>query len=118
MARCLFLIISLLSWQVSSNEICDTNSKKCAQVGSAAAWVLSIIETSKESCGDNIEISQWLKSNQWLVERVKANESEYDYLAQMQKRTYWISDNPDVAQQCSKIVTLIKSGSPLNSELR
>ncbi|MDP4983782.1 hypothetical protein [Pseudoalteromonas tunicata] len=118
MARCLFLIIALISWQVSSNEICDANSKKCAQVGSAAAWMLSIIETSKEQCGANNEISQWLKSNHWLVEQVKANESEYAYLSQMQKRTYWNTNNSEIAQQCSEIVTLIKSGSPLNFDLR
>ncbi|MCG7549267.1 hypothetical protein MHN81_15035 [Pseudoalteromonas sp. Of7M-16] len=118
MVRCLFIIIALFFWQVSSNEICDANSKKCAQVGSAAAWMLSIIETSKESCDENNEISQWLKSNHWLVEQVKANESEYDYLAQMQKRMYWSSNNPKVAQQCREIITLIKSGSPLTSELR
>jgi hypothetical protein len=118
MVRYLFLVISLLSWQVSSNEICDTKSNKCAQVGSAAAWMLSIIETSKDSCGENNEISQWLKSNHWLVKQVKANESEYDYLAQMQKITYWSSKNPEIPQQCSKLITLIKSGTPLSSELR
>lgn len=118
MARCLLLIITLLSWRVSSNEICDPISKKCAQVSTAAAWMLSIIETSKESCGEDNEISQWLKSNRWLTEQVKANESEYEYLAQMQKSTYWNSNNSKIAQQCSQLITLIKSGSPLTSELR
>jgi len=80
--------------------------------------MLSIIETSQESCGENNEISQWLKLNHWLVEQVKSNESEYYYLVQMQKRTYWSSNNSEVTQQCSEIITLIKSGSPLNSELR
>ncbi len=116
--RYLFLIIGFFSVQVSSNEICDANSKKCAQVGSAAAWVLSIIETSKEPCIDNKVIGQWLKSNEWLTEQVKASEPEYAYLVKMQKRTYRDINKTDKLLQCSKIITLIKSASPLNSELR
>jgi hypothetical protein len=118
MIRCLFLIIILYSFQVSSNEICDTTSEKCAQVGSAAAWMLSIIESSEKSCSANKEISEWLKSNQWLTKQVKENEPEYDYLVQMQKSKYWSDKNPEIPRQCSKIIALIKSGTPLSSELR
>ena len=118
MVRSLFLIVSVFSMQVYANEFCDTNSKKCEQVGSAAAWTLSIIETSTKICGANNEISQWLKANQWLTEQVKASEAEYEYLAQSQERTYWGVNSPEVLQQCSKVVNLIKNGSPLNSELR
>ena len=118
MIRCLIFILVIFSTQISANEICDANSGKCEKVGTGAAWMLSIIETSEVPCGNPIEIGNWLTDHEWLLDKVRAESTEYDYLLKMQKRSFWDADNKDKVQRCSKLITLIKNGDPLNSDLR
>ncbi|TMO83582.1 hypothetical protein [Pseudoalteromonas spongiae] len=118
MVRCLFFIIVFFSTQIDANEICDTESGKCEKVGTGGAWMLSIIETSVIPCGNPTEITNWLAEHDWLLDRVKAKSTEYDHLFKMQKRLFWNAENKDKTQHCSKLITLIKNGNPLNSNLR
>lgn len=117
MVRHLIITLAFLSTASYAVEICDSRKSKCAQVGSGAAWMLSIIETSLEPCKNNIEIGEWLHNYSWLVTKVKAAKPEYDYFIRAQDK-FWNTANVDIPNQCSKLVNLIKSGSPLNSELR
>lgn len=117
MVRHLIFTVTFISTASHAVEVCDSTKSKCTQVGSSAAWLLSIIETSIEPCKNNTEIGGWLANNSWLIAKVKAAESEYDDLIRAQHK-FWNTANVDISNQCSKLVKLIKSGSPLNSELR
>ncbi|WP_199611553.1 hypothetical protein [Flocculibacter collagenilyticus] len=118
MVRCLFFIIVIFSTQASAKEICDANSGKCEKVSTGGAWMLSIIETSVIPCGNHTVITNWLAEHEWLLDTVRAESTEYDYLLKMQKKSFWGADNNGKDQQCSKLITLIKNGNPLNSNLR
>jgi len=112
------LLLTLSTYGVQATEVCDQTSSKCAQIGSASAWLLSIIETSMNSCPPSNTVDSWFQDNQWLAEKIKSQEPQYNYLIEMQLKTFWDSNNPDFLSNCLKVEKQVGKVDPLNEELR
>ena len=112
------LLLTLTTFGIHSLEVCDEASSRCAKVGSAAAWLLSIIETSTSACPPSDAVNSWLRDSRWLTEKVKHQEPEYNYFVEMQLRSFWDKNNPEFMDTCDKVAELVSKSSPLNEELR
>jgi hypothetical protein len=114
-----FLLSSYLIFcsELHAKTLCDENSENCQEVGSAASYLLSIIETSLEPC-KNSKVAEWLEEYKWLIIQVKESDREYPYLKQMQRQAFWAPENPDQEKYCLKIQKLVTSSNPLNQEMR
>ncbi|WOH38224.1 hypothetical protein RI844_03020 [Thalassotalea fonticola] len=101
-----------------ATELCDSTSNKCAQIGSGAAWLLSIIETSKHVCTSSEDVHYWLEENKWLIKKIKSEEPEYAHFLEMQSNSFWKTGNPEIQDNCDKVTELVHNEHPLNSSLR
>ena len=113
----LLLSYLIFCFGLHAKTLCDENSENCQEVGSAASWLLSIVETSLETC-KNSKVEEWLKEYKWLTIQIKESDSEYPFLKQMQKESFWALENPDLEEQCLKVQKLVASSNPLNQEMR